>query len=286
MSDKDQDTCENCGRPILLADITCWHCGYSLPDRKKSRIGQDTGVASTARLFGAARPSDPTTGEDGKYNFRAIALYGTLTLFVIMGLMIVLSVLGRYPTLVRSANLALGSDWIAVTDADLRYTISLPDSWQWLDLAYRDQQMVLPLLIERQPYINRALQPLGEAADDIEILSIAVNALTLEETAPRPFVVIARSEGLRELTPQAVLNLLNGYSLPVSEQSIDRRLAGQPQARYNVLDLEHAYQCRHLFVTDSESAGYLVAACAPQARFAVMQRELNNILDSFQLIQR
>ncbi|MFO7661789.1 MAG: hypothetical protein R6X18_04265 [Chloroflexota bacterium] len=286
MSDNAQDTCENCGRPVLPSDVTCWHCGYTLPGRPKSRAASGTGASSTARLFGAGRQSNDETEEAGEYNFRAIALYGTLTLFVIISLGFVLSALGQYPTLVRSANLVLGSDWIAVTDADLRYTISLPNSWQWLDLAYRDQGLMLPQLIARQPYIDRALRPLGDAAGDVEILGIAVNALTLEDVDPRPFVVIARSERLRSLSPQAALDELIDYSLPVSDQSINRRLAGQPQARYNVLDLEQAYQCRHLFITGSESAGYLVAACAPQARFAIIQRELNNILDSFQLIQR
>jgi hypothetical protein len=106
----------------------------------------------------------------------------------------------------------------------------------------------------------------------------------LEDTDPQPFVVIGQSDRLRELSPQAALDLLADEVLPVSEQEIDTHLAGQAQARFNVLDMPNAYQCRHLFVTDDET-GYLVAACAPQARFATLRGDLDDILDSFQLLE-
>lgn len=279
------DTCENCGRPVLPTDVTCWHCGYALPRRPKPVEDKPKGSTTTAGRWRGRRAGEEDVAGTGDYNLQAIAVYGVLTLLIILALGLVMRALGQFPILVRSASLELGGDWVAVTDADLQYTLSLPDGWQWLDLAYRDQTSVLDQVLRRQAYIDRALQPLGRAAGDVAIIAVAVDTLNLEDTEPKPFVVVGRSERLHDVTPQEALDSLAGSSLPVTDQFIDRRLAGQPQARFNVLDAEQAYQCRHLFVVDTPSPAYLVAGCAPQAGFATLQRELDDILDSFQLLQ-
>lgn len=90
---------------------------------------------------------------------------------------------------------------------------------------------------------------------------------------------------MTDVEPDAALDLLAGQPLPVTEASINTLLAGQPQARFNVLDSAAAYQCRHLFVSDGENPAYLIAACAPQSRFGSTQRRLDEILDSFQLLE-
>lgn len=221
-----------------------------------------------------------------EYDLRALAVYGLLTLAVILGLWLVLRSLGRQPILVRSAGANFNGEWVAVSDVDLRFTISFPTGWQWLDVAYRDQTGLLDQLIARQPYIDRALQPLGDAVGDVKILAVAAGAQNLEEGEPLPFVVIGRSDRMRELAPQAALDLLSGRSLPgVTETGIDTRLPGQPQARFTVIDSDVAYHCRHLFVTDEGVTGYLVAACAPQAQWGTLQFDLDDILDSFQLLE-
>jgi hypothetical protein len=99
--------------------------------------------------------------------------------------------------------------------------------------------------------------------------------------------VIGQSERLGESTPQTALDLLAGQSLPVSEVEFYTRLAGQPQARFNVLDITNAYECRHLFARrEASEHAYLVAACAPQGRFDVMRDDLENMLDSFQILEQ
>jgi hypothetical protein len=219
-----------------------------------------------------------------EYNLRALAVYGLLTLAVVLGLWLVMRSLSRQPLLVRGAGVKLGGDWVNVTDVNLRFTLSMPADWQWIDADFRGQQELLGKVIDRQPYIDRALRPLGDAAGDVELLAAAVGTLVLEDTDPKPFVVVGRSDRLRDLTPQAALDLLAGQPLPVTEQEIDDHLAGQTQARFNALDTPNTYQCRHLFVTD-EATGYLVATCAPQARFAALRGDLDDILDSFQLLE-
>jgi hypothetical protein len=214
----------------------------------------------------------------------ALAVYGLLTLGIVVSLLLVMRSLGGRPILIRSAGLADG-DWVTVTDADLRYTLSLPADWQWLDVAFRDQSALLDTLIDRQPYIARALRPLGEAAGDVAILAAAVGAQSLELPEPQPLLVVGRGESLDDLTPRAALESLTKQPLPISGGSIDTRLAGQSQARFETLDDAEGYRCRHLFVADDEAAGYLVAACAPRPRFAALEGDLQAILDSFQLLE-
>ena len=72
--------------------------------------------------------------------------------------------------------------------------------------------------------------------------------------------------------------------LSLTEAAVDTHLAGQPQARFKVFDPSTAYQCRHLFVADARTYGYLVAACAPQAGFGTLQQQLDDLLDTFQLL--
>lgn len=269
------ETCPNCGKPVLPSDTVCWHCGYTLPARPKAK--------PAAALRPRSGSADATPPAD--YNLRALAVYGLLTLGIVLALWLVMRALGQQPLLVRSAGLRLGDDWLTVTDADLRYTLSLPADWQWLDAAYRDQSEMLDTLLGRQPYINRALRPLGGGVGDVDILGVVIGAPTLEEIEPRPFVVVARGEALRGLSPRAALDRLAGEALPVSDTAIDTRLSRQPQARFTTLDTPNQERCRHLFVAD-DSAGYLVVACAPLADYPTLRRTLDNILDSVQLLQR
>lgn len=272
------DKCPNCDKPVLSTDIICWHCGYQLPKRPPAK------TESTRRP--TTRPSRrlPPAGdaEVAELDLRALAIYGLMTLAVILTLWLVMRSLSRQPILVRSAAFELG-DWVSVTDVDLRYTLSLPSDWQWLDAAFRDQSDLLAEIVARQPYVDRALRPLGEAAGDLELLGLAVGTQVLETTDPLPFVVIGRSVQLGALSPADALARLDDAPA-VTERALDTRVAGQPQARFTMLDLPNAYQCRHLFTT-AEGVGYLLAACAPQSRYGTLQHDLADILDSFQLLE-
>lgn len=276
------ESCSNCGKPVLATDTVCWHCGYRLTKRPKTPR-QPVNEAAAGNV---SRAQTQAGGADIEFDLRALAVYSLLTLAVILGLWLVMRSLRGYPILVRSAGLDLGGNWVAITDVNLRYTLSVPTDWQWLDVAFRDQSEMLEQLTGRQPYIAKALGPLGGPAGDVTILAVAVGAQDLENPEPQPFIVIGQSGRLRELTPQAALDLLTGQSLAVSEVDFDTRLAGQPQARFNVLDLTNGYQCRHLFARrEADEHAYLVAACAPQGQFAALTDDLENMLDSFQILE-
>lgn len=275
------ETCPNCGKPVLPSDTACWHCGYTLAKRAKAKAASSPApprVGTLARV----RPTGDTAGA-AEYDLRALLVYSLLTLALILSLWLVMRALGRQPVLVRSAALA-GGNWVTVTDSDLRYTLSLPADWQWLDVSYRDQSELLATMIERQPPIGQVLAPLGAPAGDVTILAVALGAQDLTAAEPIPFAVVGRSERLRALEPQAALDLLAGRPLSLTEAAVDTHLAGQPQARFKVFDPVTAYQCRHLFVADGSAYGYLVAACAPQAGYGTLQQPLDDLLDTFQLL--
>jgi hypothetical protein len=175
---------------------------------------------------------------------------------------------------------------VSVTDTELRYTLSLPADWQWLDLTYRDQDELLDEVIAEQPYVGQALRPLGEAAGDVTALAIAVGGPSVETDQPIPFAIVGRSERLSGLEPQAALDLLAEQPLPISDAEVNVRLLGQPQARFSTFDLANAFQCRHLFVAGRDEDAYLVAACAPQADYGGLRPTLGDILDTFQLLER
>lgn len=278
------ESCPNCARPVLPTDTVCWHCGHQLAPRAKQRPRSEP----DRRRPPSRSPAGAGETEAEPVDLRAIAAYGVLTLVVILGLLLVMRSLSRQPVLVRSAGFNLDGDWVAVTDSELRYTISMPVEWLWFDLGPADQNDLLDRLAERQPFIRRALLPLGEMAGDVEILSLAIAAEEeeLEDPRPRPVIVVGRSERMRELTPEEALELLAGQSPPATDQAVDTHLAGQRQARFETADTAGLYQCRHLFVTDGGAAAYLVAACAPQSQFRTLDNTLDDMLDSFQLLQR
>lgn len=271
------ETCPNCGKPVLPTDTLCWHCGFQLPKRPAARPAPAQPVAAG---FPERAAEGETTAE--AYDLRALAVYGLLTLVIIVALLLVMRSLNGRPILVQSAAFELG-DWVSVTDVDLRYTLSVPADWQWLDVAFRDQTQLLADVMDRQIYVQPALRSLSHAADDVEIIGLAVGTQSLEIREAQPFVVIGRSGQLGALTPEEALALV-ADAPQASNKEIDTHLSGQPQARFATIDIAGGYNCRHLF-TAQAGVGYLVAACAPQARFGTLLSELDRIRDSFQLLE-
>lgn len=281
------ERCENCGNPVLATDTVCWHCGRQLPKRPHEQTPSLRRPA-LSRLWPtrAATEHEETAAE--AYDLRAVAIYGALTLLILLALLAMMRSLGRQPLLVASADLRLGADWTAVTDNNLRYTLSLPPGWQWIDGAFRQQQGLIDDVADDTPNMRRSLSPLGDTAGDLELLAISFQPPPENEELTT-FVVIGRSPRLGQITPQQALDLLAEQSLLVGSTTVAwtdivESIPGQEQARFGLLDSGRQIQCRSLFIAE-RSAAYVVAACAPQESFGRIQRDLENILDSFQLLQ-
>lgn len=271
------DTCDVCGKPVLATDTACWHCGNPLPRRERRAAPPATPGKMDTQPTAPAEP----------YDFRAIAVYGLVTLAVILGLWLTIHALGRHPILVRSAGAGLDPDWIAVTDNELRYSVGLPGDWSWLEVDRQGQDAILQELLNNQPYISRAQRYTRAFGGQPVITAVAIEAQSAREVEPRPFLVISQGGDAPAKDPQAILAALDDQPLPVTEARVDERFSSQPQARFNLLDETSGYQCRHLVVAGANDAAvaYLLAACAPQARFGAMQSDLAAILDSFQLLE-
>lgn len=267
------EACPNCGKPVLETDTQCWHCGYSLPKRARPKpAARQDGDRARSRM------------PDGAYDLRALVVYGLLTVAIVLALWLVMRELGGRHVLLRDAGSARPG-WVSVTATDASYTLSFPSNWQWLDVSFRDQGALLAEVVARQPAVEQALEPLGREAGDVELLAVALGTQDLQSDVPVPYAVVGRSVGLADLTPQAALDRLAAAAAPVTGTALDTRLAGQPQARFTAHIGSGTYRCRHLF-TAGEAAGYLLAACAPQSDFAARERDLNDILDSFRLLER
>ncbi len=274
------DACPNCGKPVLATDTACWHCGYALPRKSKAAAAPSRPKRSSRPATASDADTTPPT-----YDFRALAIYSGLTLLTLISLWLVMSALGRRPLLVRS-SLGLASDWVTVTDSDLRYTLDLPPDWQWLDVAYRDQEETLAELVRFQNYIRRAPDALADITGETAIIGVGLGTRTPESGEPATFVVIGRSDGLVRMSPDEVLTGLGLRQPEATELAVDTHVPGQPQARFTLRDARAGYQCRYLALPGQEDAGYLLAACASQAEFGNRDRDLKNILDSFQLLER
>ena len=276
-------TCENCGKRVLPTDTLCWHCGWKLPQRTAP---VDLTLNPTVRETAVAEAAPPTD-----FNLRAIAISGALTLLLIVALLLVMRALGQRPLLVSSAGREMGDDWVQLTDSQLRYTMGIPSGWQWLDVPFRDQQAVLADVLARQPAIGRSLNSLGDLAGDAIIEGVGLDTPALQLPDPVPFVVVATSAQLHQLEPQAILDAMASSGSIVIEPHIDTSVPLQPQARFGVFNEALGFQCQHLVVANRDLAAadqiaYLVSACAPQSQFAAIQRELETVLSSFQLIQQ
>lgn len=275
------ERCENCGNPVLATDTVCWHCGRQLPQKPQPK------PSPTKRLRRFTPPStrlaDTEAAVTQPYDLRAIAIYGLLTLVILLLLLLTMQSLSRRPLLVAGADLRLGADWTAVTDNDLNYTLSLPPGWQWLDSKFRQQQALLDETAAAEPNIAWSLSPLGAGVNDLELLAIGFLPQPPDDRQPMTFVAIGRSQQLAVLTPQQALALIADHPL-VTASATAEPFAGQAQARFGLLSSNQQMQCRSLYTAAAEAA-YLVATCAPQSSFARFQRDLDNILNSFQLLQ-
>lgn len=280
------ERCENCGNSVLATDTVCWHCGRPLPKKslpKPSPTKRLRAFApSSVRLATDEEAAVPRT-----YDFRAIAIYSLLTLLILILLVLTMHSLGRRPLLVAGAELRLGTDWTAVTDNDLNYTLSLPPGWQWLDSTFRQQQTLLDETAAAEPNIAWSLSPLGAGVDDLELLAMAFPLQPADDPdnpQPLTFVVIGRSQQLATLAPPQALASLSKQPIVTTASATAEPFPGQPQARFSLLSDSRQIQCRSLH-TAATGTAYLVAACAPQSSFGRIQRDLDNILDSFQLLQ-
>jgi hypothetical protein len=126
-------------------------------------------------------------------------------------------------------------------------------------------------------------------AADLELLMIVTSEQAAEEAiaAESGFLVVARSVSLNQFSPEQTVALLqqNAASADILAATVAESFTGQQQAAF-LLELPHEggnLRCREQF-TPGQAAGFLIAACAPGARYAPYNNEFQDILATFQLL--
>lgn len=267
--------CENCGQPALEGDTICWHCGWRFPRRETSK-----------------KPAPKVTrkpGQEQPFSLTAVSVYAGLTILTIMAALLVMRSLGQKPLVTINLE-ALNPGWIPVTDQAQNFTFDIPAGWVWLEKENR-QPAEFEQLVEARAEFREAVAPFSHVAADLELLMIVTSEqateAVLSASAESGFLVIARSVRLNQFSPEQTIALLqqNAASADVLEASVAESFNGQQQAAF-LLELPHEggkLRCREQF-TPGQVAGFLIAACAPGARYAPYNNEFQDILASFQLL--
>ncbi|MCA9934804.1 MAG: hypothetical protein H6662_12825 [Ardenticatenaceae bacterium] len=265
--------CENCGQPVLSTDTVCWHCGWKLATEVKA----EPPPTEKPRKVLAAQPTQANNAEP--YQLTAIAVYGTLTLLLIVALLLVMRSLGRQPLVTVNADTRLGNRWIPVTGTDQSFTLDLPQGWAWLDVA--DGQFATTLA--ESVRWETAVYPLHAIAEDADLLLLAGSGDTV--SADDGFVVVARSQRLSVLTPEQAQQMVSqsGEEVEVVNTAVSTNLNRAPQAQFtlHLLVSNESLRCQQLFVPQDDAA-YLAAACAGDGRYPSLSSSFADILASFQ----
>ena len=254
----------------LETDSKCWHCGQPLPGR------EDAGGKKVKVRDSWTRDSGPAS----------IAIFGGLTLLVVVAALLVMSSLGGQPQLQIRLGTRARPDWTFFTASDGRFTVTLPNSWTWQDGTDPAAAAALQTHLDAGERYQLASQPFGAETEDLTILFAAEGPQP--GNGEPPFMIVASSPLLNQLTyKEAVVFLLNSdYDLQ--------------QARYvDNFDKSHvsiivnprvddtsgqAIRCRQQFVLGREES-LLASLCAPAGRFSAYSNQFNEILTSFQHLE-
>ncbi|MCA9979574.1 MAG: zinc ribbon domain-containing protein [Anaerolineales bacterium] len=271
--------CPNCQRPVLPSDTTCWQCGARLPNESIPTPTTDTAppapkrpdTVTMSRLPALETlPSGHTIAAPDTAGPPPILIYGLFTLLLISAAFFLLNRLAAPPlTQATWADLP-PSGWVNITADDYTYTLNLPEEWQ----VQTAPDPATQALITR---------PWTTKTDDWQPILFASPAPNSVPDAP--FIVILRSETLRDLTADEALVYLQGdfgQSVTVSNPFL---VENSNRSFLSLTSVADGLRCRQHYVHGRE-ASLLVAGCAYGVAFGQNLRTLTPILESFEYLRR
>lgn len=253
--------CPHCDQRLLPDERRCWHCGQPVDPVRDEVVASDSA------------PSEPIV------NDASVAIYGGVTLVVILVAIILTLFLGHQPRFeAPTANLPQG--WIVARDAGQTFAVFLPQSWQ----TYQDigDESRLPEALVSSDLYRDALLPLAAFVDDEVAIFIAIGS------EPSTFLLVARSSVLNRLSPADVAGADYSTSAEDGVSVLEaRRLEslGTLQAHLQVrhgADTRDGGVCRQRFMRSEQSA-LLFALCSMPG--ALGDDAADTILSSIQVLQ-
>lgn len=254
--------CDNCGRPVLQTDSTCWHCGVKL-----ASSGAGNSQPPAPRPAGKAAPTERAPHA---------LLYAALTAVVAVALLFVTASLGRRPLLLQGLSGGT-ADWVALRAQDGSYDIAVPADWSWQQATSHAAQEDLAMRIAASRPLQVALNPVAQIIDEADILLLAHNGDS--------FLILGRSSRLAGVSVTDLVGALRNESFPtatISQTSAVANEAGQPAALLVVTQEEPPLECRQLILPGTEQ-GYLAAACAPARQSGEQEALFMTMLSSLQI---
>jgi len=264
--------CENCGHTALETDSTCWHCGELLAGRENA--GSKKVKVRDGWTQGAGTSS--------------VIIFGAMTLLVVLSTILVMASLGRQPQLQVRFGTRTQSGWSFVTSASRQFTISLPDSWSWIDGTDPAFAEELAKLVEDQPLLRLASYPLGAEVQDLTIHFAAGITHPGDERTPK--LIIASSPLLNQLTYQEALEFLANSEYNLEQVSFvddfDKShlsIVVDTPLGSNALNVEtgESIRCRQQFVLGKHQS-LLISLCARPSQSRANAPTFDEILASFQ----
>lgn len=271
--------CNNCGQAVLPDDTKCWHCGAPLAPQQnvvEKDDNDDEGVkwqiATTADGMAIDTLASPTV------------VYGLVTAVVIVIAFVLLGRLSQPPLLQVAASQIPPNGWSRVTYGDYEFTVAMPDSWEIMRSDQTETATLIKTVTNLPYYTDEVFLPYQKLVDDLEILLLAYDQK--ESAAEGPFIIIARSQALSDLSYDQAEQLSSEMAAALSYEIFSQEVIDDANKSHFALATVTAHlRCQQQFTT-GRVASLLITACAPQPEYVQQREILEEILRSFEYLKR
>lgn len=254
----------------LDTDSNCWHCGEPLPGRENAGRKKIKARDSWLREAGPG----------------SVAVYAGLTLLVVAAALMLTRTLGSQPQLQVRLGTRTSQGWTFFTAEDRRFTVTLPDSWTWLDGTDPAVAESLRSKVEESPHFQLATHPLGAETSDLTILFVAEGRQTSDGEGP--FMTIGTSPLLNRLTYQETVSFLMNSDYDVQEV---RFVDDFDKSHVSIIintpltgEAGRTIRCRQQFVLGREES-LLASLCAPEDNYPAHSSQFDEIMATFQYLE-
>ena len=267
-------SCPNCNQTVLPTDTMCWHCGYDLATQAAN---QKAAPSATTAVSPSSTPS-----------MSAVFIYGGVTAVLMLALLLTMRRLGQQPLVLLNPETNVNSGWQPITDQAIQYTLDMPPTWQSWEAHHPQQRDMFADLLANETQLATAVTPLGTAVSDMDILMIIMSEQSEQMSRLPGFVIVAQSQELGQLSLDDTIALAQqqNRTTEITEITKFSSFIGDVRAAISLKmpQTPDHLSCQQHIVTGTAET-FVLAACAPEARYGVYKEPLGKILSSFQILR-